>query len=98
MGFREALLTAAEKAWDAGQIRMIDYFRLARLSLRPSVQAEMKECVTKAAIKAGVVKPAAINASAFDWAKLIEFFMKILQMLLDLFGPTRLVTGGDEGD
>jgi len=86
LGFREALIEAAEQEREAGRLKTRQVIALRIASLNPKVCERMQNEVVSRAIKAGKMPISATsNIGAFDFTALLEFFKQILPLLLQLF-------------
>jgi hypothetical protein len=86
--FRATLLKAAEQAYRDKEISRFELARIRIASvLRPQVIAEAQAVATEEAVTAKVMSAQDAGAvTAFDWSKLLDFLIKILPLLLALFG------------
>jgi hypothetical protein len=85
--FKATLLKAAEKAYRDKDISRLDLARIRIAAvLRPNILAEAQAVVTEEAVKEKAMTPADATVGTFDWSKLLDFIVKVLPMILALFG------------
>ena len=86
MSFRLALLTAAKKAYDSGEISKREYRRIRLASWRPKLLKKIETNVIESAVVAGVLPQKSIgDRSGIDWDQLIDFIRQLIEMIMELF-------------
>jgi len=87
MAFRRALIDAARKARDCGDITSLEFFLLSAASRNSRTLEKIQQAVHEAAIEEGLA-----TTQSIDWDALIEFIEKLIPIiikLIDLFSMSQ---------
>lgn len=82
--FRRALIQAAERAANDGEISQADVMRIRVATLRPRICRQLEEDCCAHLMASGQL-PAGSQAGAIDWTAFLEFLRQLIQMILSLF-------------
>ena len=83
--FHNALVKAAEAAFEAGEIDRLDLWRVRFAMLSPRARRMAEQFAIDHAKEHGIKLPKSSNG-AFDWSALLAFLQALLPLILQLIG------------